>query len=194
MSETFLELVPKSAISLRQSMTELEASGLPFDGYNLPELRRKDQQFLQPEELMQMRLEGSISEKKQLTLHLRTRERSVQETIDRLRLATRSGVDLALLVTGDPLAEADSFCMHAQNVLPMLSKTPLKIAVGADLYQPHWGRWGQKIDAIHSGIVDAVFTQPIFDPSVFHDIDERTRDLLPRERSEERRVGKECRL
>ena len=112
---------------------------------------------------------------------MRTRERSVEQTITRLQLATRSGVNTALLITGDPIGETKQTCTHAHKVLPVLPETSLTIAVAVDLYQPNWGRWKHKVDAIREGIVDAVFTQPIFDSSVFQDIEERTHHLLSRE-------------
>lgn len=158
-------------------MAELEASDIPFDGYNIPELRRRGWQYLQPEEVMQMRREEKISLQKQLALHLRTRERTVQQTLDRLHLAARHNVNIALLITGDPLQQEEQ-CTHAHEVIIAdIHRFPMRIGVAADIYQPHWGRWEKKIPAIGQ-TVDAVFTQPIFSASVLDEIDQRTHDFL----------------
>lgn len=177
MTEIFIELVPRCEGSLRQSMTELEASGIPFDGYNIPELRRRGRHYLQPEEVMRMRREEKISLQKQLALHLRTREKTVQQTLDRLHLAARHHVNIALLITGDSLPQEER-CTHAHEVICAdIQGLPMRIGVGADIYQPDWGRWEKKVLAIGK-TVDAVFTQPIFSASVLDEIDQRTHGLL----------------
>lgn len=177
MPETFIELIPRCDTSLQQSMTELEASGIPFDGYNIPELIRKGQTYLSPEDIFRLRSEGKISSQKQLAVHLRSRERTVRQTLDRLCHAAGNNVNIALLVTGDPLEE-ETQCTHAHEVICSdIQSEPMRIGVAADIYQPDWGRWDKKIPAIGK-TVDAVFTQPIFSASVLDDIDRRTRSLM----------------
>ncbi len=177
MPETFIELVPRCDNSLHQSMAELESCAIPFDGYNIPEIIRKGQSYLLPEDVLKLRSEGKISPQKQLALHLRTRERTIQQTLDRIALAARHNVNIALLVTGDPIKQQEP-CTHAHEVITAQTDAfPLRIGVAADIYQPHWGRWNRKIPAIGK-TVDAVFTQPIFSPSVLHEIDQRTNNLL----------------
>lgn len=158
-------------------MTDLESSGIPFDGYNIPELIRKGQSYLLPEDVLKLRAEGKISPQKQLALHLRTRERTVQQTLDRVCLVARHNVNIALLVTGDPIKQAER-CTYAHEVIAAHTNPLLiRIGVAADIYQPNWGRWEKKIQTVGKTI-DAVFTQPIFNVSVLDDIDQRTRDLL----------------
>lgn len=177
MSETFIEIVPRCEASLCQSMAELEVSGIPFDGYNIPELIRKGSSYLLPEDVLKLREEGKISPQKQLALHLRTRERTVQQTVDRVCLVARHKVNIALLVTGDPLKQEEQ-CTHAHEVIhSQAGQWPIRIGIAADIYQPNWGRWEQKIRAIGK-TVDAVFTQPVFSVSALDDIEQRTRELL----------------
>lgn len=178
MSETFIEIVPRCEASLCQSMAELEVSGIPYDGYNIPELIRKGSSYLLPEDVLKLRIEGKISPQKQLALHLRTRERTVQQTLDRICLVASHKVNIALLVTGDSLQQQEEQCTHAHEVIDSLTdQRPIRIGVTADIYQPNWGRWEQKIQAIGK-TVDTVFTQPVFSVSALDDIDQRTRELL----------------
>lgn len=177
--ETFIELVPRCAASLQSSMEELERSETPFDGYNIPELVGSGRSFLRPEDLMQLRSDGRISVQKKLALHLRTRERTVEETSERISLVARHGVNIALLVTGDPVPPIVDRCTHAHDVISSspLQKPPMHIAVAADIYRPDWGRWNQKVSAIGK-TVDAVFTQPIFDGDTLEEVGRRTHHLL----------------
>lgn len=178
MREIFIELVPRSTAALRQSMTELEATEVPFQGYNIPELISAGQSFLRPEDVLQLRTDGVITPGKQLALHLRTRERSVQETVDRMLLAARNGVDIALLVTGDPVQGNEHHCTHAHEVIASyIPPSSMRVAVAADVYQENWGRWNKKTPAIGK-TVDAVFTQPIFRPSALDAVRQRTQHLL----------------
>lgn len=126
---------------------------------------------------MQLRSQGKISSQKQLAVHLRTRERTVGQTLDRLCLAARNNVNIALLITGDP-TDQEAQCTHAHEVIYSdIQLQPMRIGVAADLYQPNWGRWEKKVPAIGK-TVDAVFTQPIFHGSILGDIDRRTSGLL----------------
>ena len=178
MPETFIELVPRCDASLRQSMAELEASGIPFDGYNIPEIVTGNQSFLRPEDLLKLKSNGAISEEKKLVLHLRTREHSAEETLDRLQLIARYNVAIALLVTGDPTLQEQGRCTHAHDVLAACSDhPPLPLGVAADIYQPQWGRWQQKKPFLGT-TAQSVFTQPIFHPSLLEDIALHTKDAL----------------
>lgn len=178
MSETFIELVPRSQASLQESMKELETSGLPFDGYNIPEFVRANGTYLSPEQIMKLRSAEGINPAKQLAIHMRTRDTSVTDTISRLESAAAHAVNTILLVTGDP-TNASNGCTHAHDVLDAMTKSPLGLAVAADLYQENWGRWENKIPALKRGVATAVFTQPIFHPSMLDAVHARINDLVP---------------
>jgi 5,10-methylenetetrahydrofolate reductase len=181
MPETFIELVPRCEASLRQSMTALEASDVPFDGYNIPEVVRQGQSYLHTEDVLRLRSEGKFGGGKLLAVHLRTRGRSVAETVERVQLAARSDADIALLVTGDSTNPTENTCVHAHDVLAAQTNVPpLCIGVAADIYRPAWGRWSEKIPAIRRNIARAVFTQPIFHASMLEDIERHTQNLLSR--------------
>lgn len=179
MQETFIELVPRSAESLQEDMRQVEAMGISFQGYNLPELKRQKSSFLSPEEMMHMRL----SPTKKLALHLCTQERAVTENIERIRLMAVNGVDITLLVTGDAFDPGKEPATCAHDVLDGIEKPVenIEIAVGADLYMNQWGRWGRKTDAIQRGIVGSTFTQPIFHPQTLDSLCKNTRDF-PKEK------------
>jgi 5,10-methylenetetrahydrofolate reductase len=183
MQETFIELVPRTAESLQTEMKDLEQRDISFQGYNLPELRRQKVTFLTPEELMFMRMEGAISPDKKLALHLRTQERDVATNIERIRLLATHGVDMALLVTGDAFDPGQEPATCAHHVLKKMDQPieAIDIAVGADLYMPQWGRWEQKTDAMHRGVVTAAFTQPIFHPETVAGLAQQT-TALPNEK------------
>ncbi len=181
MSETFIELVPRSEASLQESMKELEASGLPFDGYNIPEFVRTNGTYLSPEHIMKLRSAESINPQKQLAIHMRTRERSTHKTVERLKIAAAHNVNKVLLVTGDPSKE----CLgntQAHEVLNAIDQSPLRLAVAADIYRENWGRWESKIPALKRGIATSVFTQPIFHPSMLDAVQSTTKDLVAAKR------------
>ncbi len=177
MSETFIELVPRSEASLQASMKELEASGIAFDGYNIPEFVRANGTYLSPEQIMKLRFIESINPNKQLAIHMRTRDASVTDTISRLESAAAHAVNTILLVTGDP-AKKSNGCTHAHDVLDAMAESPLGLAVAADLYQKNWGRWENKIPALRRGIATSVFTQPIFHPSMLDVVRSTINDLV----------------
>lgn len=159
-------------------MAELEASGIPFDGYNIPELVTGNQTFLRPEDVLQLQSNDGITEDKKLVLHLRTRERSAKENLDRLQLIARHTVAMALLITGDPTPREQGHCTHAHTVLAACNgEPPLPLGVAADIYQPHWGRWQQKKPFLGT-TVQGVFTQPIFNPALLEDVAFHTKDAL----------------
>ena len=182
MTETFIELVPRDAPSLLVTMAELEHSDVPFDGYNIPELIGKQQHYLSPEEMCALRRDGRIHHEKKLVVHLRTRDRTRGATLDRLRLAARSRIDMALLVSGDACEGAYDSGVRTKNVLRVCDPVPLPLGVVADIYRHDWKQCHEKQDAIRVGIVDALFTQPIFDPSLFDEIHAYTDALVPREK------------
>lgn len=178
MQQTFLELVPRCQPSLRQSMNELEALDISFDGYNIPELVTGTRAFLTPEEILQIQSQDSFARNKKLILHLRTRKHSVQHTLDRLQLIAQHRVSMALLVTGDPAEHEQGPCTHAHDVVAACEHgSPLPLAVAADVYQPDWGRWQHKKPFLGTAI-HSVFTQPIFHTSFFEDIASHTKDAL----------------
>ncbi len=167
MQETFIELVPRAADSLQGEMAALEQRDIAFDGFNLPELKRKTGTFLTPEELMTLHAAGRLSPEKKLALHLRTQERSVGANIERIQTLAAAGVDIALLVTGDAFDPGQEPATCAHQVLDAIDcPMGINIAAGADLYMPEWGRWGKKQPAIKRGVVDSAFTQPVFHPEV----------------------------
>lgn len=181
MSETFIELVPRSEVSLQESMKELEASGLPFDGYNIPEFVRANGTYLSPEQIMKLRSEEGINPTKKLAIHMRTRDASVAQTIGRLESAAAHAVNTILLVTGDSTSTSNG-CTHAHDVLDTMTKSPLGLAVAADLYRENWGRWERKIPALKRGIATSVFTQPIFHPSMLDAVRFTINEVVPSEK------------
>lgn len=177
--KTSIELVPRTREQLLQEIQDIARMGIPHDGFNLPELRRKRATFLSPEELMALRAEGMLAPEKELTLHLRTCDLPIDATLLRLRDAAQSSVTRALLITGDHIDGKERRGVFAHELLPHLTKTrDPAIGVGLDPYQPKFGRWSQKIDAIRQGVVDSVFTQPLFHPSQLDHVLDRTKDIL----------------
>lgn len=184
MSTSYIELVPRSADSLEREIAQIDALGIPCDGFNLPELRSPSNPFLTTEEMMALRRNGRISPEKDLVLHMRTREKSAAETIARMTRAFEHGVTSALLVTGDAHAGDASLPTHTHDVLSSI-QTKIAggtIAIAADLYHDRWGRWTDKIPAIDRGIIDAVFTQPIFHVDTLDDVGGCTERSFSREK------------
>lgn len=177
--KTSIELVPRTREQLLQEMEDIAQMDIPYDGFNLPELRRKKGVFLSPEELMAMRTEGMLAPEKELTLHLRTSDLPIDATLLRLRDATRSSVTRALLITGDPIDGGERHGILAHELLPHLTEiNDLAIGVGLDPYQPGFGRWPQKMDAIRRGVVNSIFTQPLFHPSQLDQVLDQTNDVI----------------
>ncbi len=181
MQETFIELVPHSAESLQKDIRQVQSMDIEFHGFNFPELKRKKTSFLTPEQMMALRSQGNLAEDKKLALHLRTQERNVAGNIERIRLCASQGVDIALLVTGDAFDAKLSSVTCSHDVLEGMEHPMenIEIAVGADLYHQHWGRWSNKISAIRNKIVGSVFTQPIFLPETLLALQSKTTGLPP---------------
>lgn len=184
MPKSYIELVPRSAEELKKAIGDISIANLPCNGFNFPEIRAKKSVFLSPEEMMAMRTNGELAEEKEIALHLRTRDHSIEGTLQRIRQAAASNIQTVLLVTGDALERnTTSGTTHTHDFLNTLHSPPpgVSVAIGADIYHEGWGRWKDKIPAITRGIIRTIFTQPIFSQDTFEEMEQKTGGLLQRE-------------
>lgn len=184
MQRSYIELVPRSAEKLKKAIGDISIANLPCDGFNFPEIRAKKSAFLSPEEMMAMRTNGELAEGKEVALHLRTRDHSIEGTLQRIQYAAASNIQTVLLITGDALERNTvSGVVHTHDFLNALHSPPpgVSVAIGADIYHKEWGRWKDKIPAITRGVIRTIFTQPIFSQATFEEMEQKTGKLLQRE-------------